>query len=173
MLLLSRDYTNSTAGTKRQFVLSNPLTDGPFSDRYWLVRYCSVFVSDTVIEDLALYLLTGQAYTQVLQQTVNLGDAYKVDFVTSGAVTPPPIAGIHKIAPGSGTNVGQWLMTAQWNAGFGMTCNNTGYPDIIIPSGFALYCLETTASVSASARNITMRLAYQEIMNRCSPDAAW
>lgn len=173
MLMQSRDYINSNLASNRAFVLSNPITDGPFPDRYWIVRYFTAWSSQSSAISLNLYLLNPAAYVQVQQQCANLGQAYKVDFAAAGATGSPPLAGIHKLASGSGQNVGVWNTTAVQNGNFGTIFNNTSYPDIIIPGGWALYLMDSTGTPPATAALLMMRLAYQEIMNGCSPDAAW
>lgn len=174
MLMQSRDYLFPVAASARGYAISNPLTDGPFPDRYWIVRYCTIWDSSSTAVPFCLYLLTPAAYTQVLQAIASAGGAgYKVDFPAAGAAATPPIAGIHKLAPGSGQNIGVWNTTAVQNGNFGTIFNNTSYPDILIPGGYALYAMDASGTPPATASQILMRLAYQEILNGCTPDSAW
>jgi len=169
-MLISKDYLGQALGANKiLWVMTDPQNFGPLLGKYWMIRYLTVFDSDNNGQAFSAYLVDQSAYSTWLQSLQTNGEGIIPDF--DSALGGPPPQGIHKLGPGNGDSGGQtlWGTTSQRGGG-GASAQSTGWRDIYLPFGWAIYIVETNGLASAISHQLLLRTAYQEINAGCAPN---
>jgi hypothetical protein len=141
--------SSSFAGGVRAAVITNKVNPG----YYWWIPYIHGQMSDPTATGLELFLVDPSIYSN--------------PFTAPGAINPPTQIGLLKLAPIDGTS-NSASMTA-FVTQSSRACTPFYHTAFLVPSNFALLLWEGFVAISASARSLTLRFAYLEIRNGCSP----